>query len=149
MKMMSFLAGVATGVLLNQYLGRGATTSRQQGARLTGDSERNTASDENYPMRLMPRTDEQIRERIQSQVGRTIGNPEAVQVEVSGGNVTLRGKVQARDSILLMTEVESTTGVTSVQNLLDIEGSLDEVAPPMTRDKPAVRAAERATSHMS
>jgi osmotically-inducible protein OsmY len=146
MKLMSFLAGVATGVLLAKSLAPSVATAPSRARGMppddrTGEREESTLAP--------PRTDEQLRERIRARIGRTIANPQAIQVEVTDGCVTLRGQVQARDSVLLMTEVEIAAGVKSVTNELDIQGSLDEIAPPMTRDKPAVRAAEQATSHMS
>jgi hypothetical protein len=148
-KTLSFLAGLATGLLLNRWMSTGSAAVRQPPAGRdigTGDT---TASDDFYPMRSKARSDDEVRERIQSQLGRTIANPEAVQVDVREGCVTLSGRVQAADSVLLMAEVESTTGVTEVRNQLEIEGSLDEVAPPMTRDRPSIRAGERASSRMS
>ena len=157
MRTMTFLAGVAAGILLNQSLTarrQGARASAGGGMRLRGnraDIPRGltTDSEESYPIRSLPRTDEQVRERIVSQLGRTISNPEAVQVEVKGGRVVLRGRAQARDSILLMAEVENTAGVTSVQNLVQFEGSMEDVSPGMTRDRPSVRAGELASSRMS
>jgi len=160
MKIMSFVAGVATGVLLNQYMTRSSGPARGPAMRpaAQGDNLRRAAAgsarglsgpERDYPTHAPPQNDEQLRDRIRAQVARTIANPQAIEVEVSGGCVTLRGQVQARDSLLLMAEVENTAGVTSVQNQLDIQGSLDEIAPPMTRDKPAVREGERATSRMS
>jgi hypothetical protein len=146
MKLMSFLAGVATGVLLTKSMAPGVATapSRARGGRAdepAGEREESTLAP--------PPTDEQLRDRIRARIGRTIANPEAIEVDVTDGCVTLRGQVQASDSVLLMTEVEIAAGVKSVKNELDIQGSLDEIAPPMTRDRPAVRAAEQATSHMS
>jgi hypothetical protein len=152
---MSFLAGVAAGALLNQALvarrqGPPADTrGMQRGTRPGIPGGLTTDSEESYPIRSLPRTDEQVRQRIVSQLGRTISNPEAVQVEVNGGRVVLRGRVQARDSILLMAEVENTAGVTSVQNLVQFEGSMADVAPGMTHDRPSVRAGELASSRMS
>jgi osmotically-inducible protein OsmY len=124
MTMLRFLAGVATGYLLHDYLARAHP--------------RQTDGDADRPMNWMHRTDQQVRERITSQLGRTISNPDAVQVEVSRGCVTLRGSVHGRDAVLLMTEVENTAGVRSVRNELQIAGDL-----------PAVRTGERATSQVA
>ena len=142
MKMLSFVAGIATGFLLNEYLAQGHA-ARGQGA--ATDAAGDMGGDADRPVNWLRRTDPQVRERIVSQLGRTIRNPEAVQVDVNGGCVTLRGSVQARDAVLLMTEVENTAGVNSVRNELNVEGSMDEVAPPMMGEAPAVRADERAT----
>jgi osmotically-inducible protein OsmY len=147
MKLLSFLAGVATGVLLTRSMASGGSTlAPARGRSLRADP---STDDRDDATLAPPRTDAELRDRIRARIARTIANPETIQVDVADGCVTLRGQVQARDSILLMAEVEIAAGVKSVKNELDIPGSLDDVAPPMTRDKPAVRAAERATSHMS
>lgn len=141
MRWLTFLAGVATGLLLNSSMGRSGVAAGQQarpGARSGssgnpggGGARSQTlanVADLDGARYLPPRTDEQVRERILSQIRRTISNPDAIQVDVEGGCVTLRGQVQARDSVLLMAEVESTSGVVSVRNHLNIQGSLDEIA---------------------
>ncbi|AEG93809.1 BON domain-containing protein [Ramlibacter tataouinensis] len=148
MKMMSFLAGAVFGALLNQYLGsRASQAPRGAGVGARGTDELMSRDLPDWPTHAPPKTDDELRERIRSRVDRTLHNPQALQVEVSGGRVTLRGEVQARDVILLMAELESTTGVTSVDNQAQIQGSPDEIAPP--QGQPAVRAAERVSSHMS
>lgn len=145
MKLISFLAGVATGMLLARSMAPPAAPAATAAVAAPPAS----TGDRVDPTLAPPRSDDELRQRICSRFARTIGNPDAIQVEVSGGAVTLRGQVQARDSILLMTEVETTLGVTSVQNLLDIQGSLAEVAPAFMHETPAVRAAEQATSRTS
>jgi len=158
MRLLTFLAGVAVGTLLAKRPGsadamqrrpRRATTEQDPATLAAGSAERGMGGDRDQPTHSLARTDEQLRERILSQVQRTIRNPEAIQVDVRNGCVSLRGQVQAQDTILLMAEVENTAGVTSVRNELDVQGSLEDITRPITRDRPAVRAAERATSHMS
>ncbi|MDB5914329.1 MAG: hypothetical protein JWP22_3004 [Ramlibacter sp.] len=163
MKLISFLAGVATGVLLTQSMARArgglATAGPSRSSASPGSSkvERRsgaafdlaTGGERDYPTHAPPKTAEELRERIRGRVDRTIANPDAIQIEVTGSRVTLRGQVRARDVVLLMAEVESTAGVESVQNELEIQGSLKEVAPAMTVDSPAVREGERKSSHMS
>lgn len=161
MKMITFLAGVATGLLLARS-GTGDALASRRSPRSTArtDSPRPAAGtgvagragagcEPDYPTHSPPRSDDELRERIRARVARTIHHPETIQVEVDHGCVILRGQVQARDAILLVAEVETTIGVTSVRNELEIQGALDEVAPPMTTDSAAVRAAERKTSHMT
>ena len=149
MKIISFLAGVATGLLLSRSTGARMASARRGagGARPAADRLWTGSGEGEGEFSVTPRTDAEIRDRIRSQVARTISHPEAVQVEVSGGCVTLRGQVQARDAILLMTEVQSTAGVTDVRNQLEMQGSLEEVLP--AHGQPARRAAEEATSRMS
>jgi hypothetical protein len=146
MKILSFLAGMAAGLMLQRSLSAPAAGAHQPDG---ADGVRDATAERDVPIHARQRTDAQVQERIRSQLDRTIAGAEGIQVEVQGGCVTLRGQVQARDVVLLMAEVENTAGVTEVRNLLDVQGSLDEVAPPMTRDRPEVREAERATSHMS
>jgi osmotically-inducible protein OsmY len=158
MRLFTFLAGIAVGTLLSKRSTSSGSMQRQpqRGAMqqeprtlAAGSAERGLGGDNDQPTHLLARTDEQVRDRIRSQVQRTIRNPEAIQVEVQDGCVTLRGLIQAQDIFLIMAEVENTAGVTSVRNELDVQGSLEDVTAPMTRDRPAVRAAERETSRMS
>lgn len=154
MKSMTFLAGVATGMLAHHYLNRRAfagTSRRTTPAAHAGGLRPAvaTGSEPDWPTHAPPRNDDELRERICAQLARTIAGADAIQVEVVDGCVTLRGQVQARDAVLLMAEVENMSGVRSVRNEADIQGSPGDVAPAMTRDAPAVRAGERASSHMS
>lgn len=149
MKMISFLAGVATGVCLGRFGAARMAPARHAGAGAdpAADGLATAGGEREVQAHVPSRTDAEIRDRIRSQMGRTISNPDAVQVEVSGGCVTLRGQVQAHDSILLMAEVQGTAGVTDVRNQLELQGSLADVLP--ADGQPARRAAEAATSHMS
>jgi osmotically-inducible protein OsmY len=149
-KLFSFLAGVATGILLSRSASSGRPPAGQvsNGAQNSAhDGLASARGEREWEAHVPPRTDAEIRERIRSQMARTLSQPEAIQVEVSGGCVTLRGQVQARDSILLLAEVQSTAGVTDVRNELELQGSLEDVLP--AHGQPARRAAEQATSHMS
>jgi len=159
MRLFTFLAGVAVGTMVAKRSGNAGATQRQPMRPMSQQDPQTLAGgsveqgvggrDSEQPLQSLARTDEQVRERITSQMQRTVRNPEAIQVEVKDGCVTLRGRIQAQDTMLLMAEIEGTAGVTSVRNQLDVQGSLDDIAPPMTRDRPAVRAAEAASSHMS
>ena len=149
MKMMSFLAGMATGILLAQSMAgrREARPAGQEPRRSAGaDTFRSSGPERDYPTHSPPRGDDELRDRICSRLQRTIANPDAIRVEVRDGCVTLRGQVQARDTILLMAELENTTGVASVRNELEILGSLEEVTSPPKRGRSSARAGERAGS---
>jgi hypothetical protein len=155
---MSFLAGVATGVLLAQRMGRAGPMAAAQPLRRSAGLDRfasggaagfGSGPERDYPTHARPRTDDELRERICAQLARTVHDADAIQVQVSDGSVTLRGRVQARDVILVMAEVENTAGLGNVRNEMRVEGSLDDVAPPMTGDTPAVRAGEPASSSLS
>ncbi|MBL0420597.1 BON domain-containing protein [Ramlibacter sp. AW1] len=161
MRLISFLAGVGAGLLMAPYVSRASGTDRAQGLRRVANTGRSSASagtsssldgratERDYPTHSPPRSDDELRERICSRLGRTIHDPEAIEVDVRDGSVTLRGRVQARDTILLMAEIENTAGVKSVRNEMEILGSLEDVAPSMTRHRPAARAGEPATPRLS
>lgn len=147
MKLFSFLAGVATGVCLSRLGAPGTPSRNGQADTPTDQGFANARGERDDGAHLPPRSDAGIRDRIRSQMARTLGNSEAIQVEVSGGCVTLRGQVQARDAILLLAEVQSTAGVKDVRNHLELQGSLEEVLP--AHGQPARRSAEASTSHIS
>jgi hypothetical protein len=151
MRLITFLAGMATGAWLANTRSRTGALDFEPRTLNTSAAGRGAlfGDERDEPGAALPGGDDYARERIRSLIGRTITNPQAIQVEVSGGCVTLRGQVQARDTILLMAEVQNTAGVTTVRNELDVQGSLEDVAPSPPSDKPAQRQAERATSHMS
>jgi hypothetical protein len=96
MKLLSFLAGVATGVLLTRSMASGGSTlAPARGRSLRADP---STDDRDDATLAPPRTDAELRDRIRARIARTIANPEAIQVDVADGCVTLRGQVQARDS---------------------------------------------------
>lgn len=172
MRLFTFLAGIAVGTWLAKRsggmdgmgaMGRMGTSGgmQRQAPRATGgrdpqalaggSAEQGVGGSESElpPGSVLGRTDDEVRDRITSRMQRTLRNPGAIRVEVKDGCVTLRGQVQARDVMLFIAEVESTAGVTALRNELEVQGSLDEIAPPMTRDRLAVRAGEAATSRVS
>lgn len=155
MKIFSFLAGAAAGALAQRWMAARAIQPVRPAAPAYGAGRLRPAplpapddlADE--PTHAPPQGDEQLRERIRSHLAGTIPAADAIEVTVSDGYVTLRGELPARDSALLMTQVQDIPGVERVDNKLSLLGSPDEVAPAMTRDAPGVRAGERARSHMS
>lgn len=158
MRLLYFLAGLAAGVMLAQDKAQAQAMGRRMGQRAgTGDTDDlrtaagaggaggpSTGGERGYPTHAQPQSDGELRDRIRARMARTIGNPEAIQVEVSGGCVTLRGQVQARDLTLLMTEVENTAGVQEVRNQLEVRD-----APVAGGQQPSGRVGEEATSRMS
>ncbi len=130
MRLLSFLAGLAAGLLLAPAARRPATDRRMPAPAMTGERD--------FPTHARPRNDAEITERIRSQLQRTIQSPQAVEVDVREGCVTLRGRVQARDVRLLLAEVDATAGVTEVRNELRIEGELPQVGA--TRQQAAAPA---------
>jgi hypothetical protein len=131
MRLLTFLAGMAAGVLLAR---RGMPAPSADPASAASRPAAVPAGDRDFPTHAQPRTDAQITERIRSQLQRTVQQPQAIEVQVRDGCVTLRGRVQARDVRLLLAEVESTGGVAEVRNELQIQGTLAEPAPVVPRE---------------
>lgn len=126
MRLLTFLAGAAAAVLVTQYAARGRNSQAFGAAAEADRGEAGTGStggERDYPTHSPPETDDQLRDRICTRLARTVHNPEAIEVDVRGGRVILRGQVDPRDAVLLMAEVENTTGVQSVQNELQVRGS--------------------------
>jgi len=140
MRLLTFLAGVGAGFLLGRS--RASRVAPMQNQAMPAPR-----GERDWPTHAPLRTDAALRDRIRAQLDRTIREPEAILVDVQDGRVILRGQVQARDSVLLMAEVENAAGVKSIDNQLQLLGSLDEIAPP--QGQPAVREAERETSQLS
>lgn len=70
-----------------------------------------------------PSSDAQLRERIRARLGRTISHPRAVQVQVDGGQVCLRGDILAQELDDLLTTVSGMRGVRGVDNQLAAHAS--------------------------
>ena len=158
MKLLSFLAGLATGILLSRSASaQTASTgvqSESSGANARGNDSVTrlngapaTGDEGDAFVQSTPESDEQLRNHIRAQFARTLSRPEAIEVEVRDGCVTLRGQAPATEAILLLNEVQTTAGVRDVRNALELQGSLADVLP--AQGQPGRRGAEEASSHMS
>ncbi|HEY0879111.1 MAG TPA: BON domain-containing protein [Zeimonas sp.] len=67
-----------------------------------------------------PHSDEQLRERVRSRLGRALRYPGAIDVVASDGRITLRGPVLAEDVSSLISTVRGVPGVGDVENLLTV-----------------------------
>jgi osmotically-inducible protein OsmY len=56
-------------------------------------------------------TDEVLRERVRSKMGRVVSHPSSIEVTANGGRVTLRGPILAREVDELLSCVSSVEGV--------------------------------------
>lgn len=146
MRLLTFLAGLAAGVLLAR---RGPSAPSCAAGVEPAGRVGATTGERDFPTHAQPRTDAQITERIRSQLQRTVQEPQAIEVQVRDGCVILRGRVQARDVRLLLAEVEGTGGVAEVRNELRIQGAPAGPAPAVTRGRTAQSAAEPAAAHQS
>ncbi|MCM5680132.1 BON domain-containing protein [Schlegelella sp. S2-27] len=75
-----------------------------------------------------PSSDAQLRERIRSRLGRTISHPRAVQVDVVGGQVCLRGDLLAQELDDLLTTVSGMRGVRGIDNQLSAHASAQGIS---------------------
>ncbi|HZH43810.1 MAG TPA: BON domain-containing protein [Lysobacter sp.] len=66
-----------------------------------------------------PLDDDQLRERLQSKIGRAVSHPGAVHVDVDQGRVRLHGHVLTDELDTLLAVVSSLKGVASVDNQLE------------------------------
>ena len=63
--------------------------------------------------------DLRVSKRVRSELGHVSSHPRAIDVEVHGGAVTLRGPVLNTEVVDILNGVESVRGVTAVQYALD------------------------------
>jgi hypothetical protein len=64
--------------------------------------------------------DRTLAERVRSHLGRCVSHPRAIDVSVDRGRVTLRGPILAREVDALVNCVEDVSGVTTVENQLEV-----------------------------
>lgn len=67
-----------------------------------------------------PLSDQQLHGRLRSRLGRAVSYPHAIETDVQQGRVQLRGHILADEFNVLMTEVWSLPGVTSVESHLSL-----------------------------
>jgi hypothetical protein len=77
------------------------------------------ASDEIDDVRLI--------ERVRAKIGRVCSHPRAIDVEVSDGDVTLRGPILAAEMVDVLNMAASVRGVRTVSNELEPHESADHV----------------------
>jgi uncharacterized membrane protein len=65
-------------------------------------------------------SDRVVAERVRSRIGRAVSHPHAIQVDVSGGRVTLSGPILAREVDDLLACVSTVRGVAGVESRLDV-----------------------------
>jgi osmotically-inducible protein OsmY len=68
----------------------------------------------------LPRSDEQLRERIRSRLGHLSSHPGAIEVVVEQGRVRLEGPILAREVERVVDEIRRMPGVESVDNQLSV-----------------------------
>lgn len=79
-------------------------------------------------LRLRPRSDQQVAERIRAELGRVVSHPHAVRVEAQGDRVHLSGPILAREVEPLLQAVQRAAGVVHIENALDIHDEAGSVS---------------------
>jgi CBS domain-containing protein len=75
-----------------------------------------------------PHSDEQLKARIRSQLGRVSSHPRAIEVEVHDGRVTLRGPVLSDEAQRVFDAVSAIRGVQHVDNQMEIHQEPGNIA---------------------
>jgi uncharacterized membrane protein/uncharacterized protein YwbE len=81
-------------------------------------------------------TDDVLRERVRSALGRTVAHPHAVEVEVKDGHVTLSGHILSSDLGRLINRVRHMRGVRGVTDTLSVHAEPGSVPDLQGRPQP-------------
>jgi hypothetical protein len=82
-----------------------------------------------------PQSDAELRDRIQSRLGRMVSHPRAIYVNVENGVVRLSGRVLAKERDGLLAQVQDMPGVQKLVNAMTAHDVPQEIA---SRGAPAV-----------
>ncbi|WP_157991493.1 BON domain-containing protein [Caldimonas tepidiphila] len=90
--------------------------------RMAADRIKGVASSASAPFAGMrqSRNDRKLQKQLSSQLGRWVNQPQAIEVEVSQGDVCLRGHVLAAELDTLLSAVRAMPGVQHVDNQLEV-----------------------------
>lgn len=75
-----------------------------------------------------PRTDAELRARVQDLLGRAASFPGAIQVDVENGTVRLSGRVLSKERDALLHQVQQTPGLQKLVNAMSSHDSAQEIA---------------------
>lgn len=75
-----------------------------------------------------PQSDAELRDRIQSRLGRMVSHPGAIQVSVDNGVVRLSGRVLAKEREGLLAQVQQMPGVQKLVNAMSAHDAPQEIA---------------------
>ncbi|HET6906371.1 MAG TPA: BON domain-containing protein [Rhodanobacteraceae bacterium] len=98
--------------------GHDARRLARSASRHTADHLRGATAEMRSQMRGAHPDDRQLHERIRSELGRLVGQPGQVQVDVSNGHVTLTGSATPSEREKLVAAISSIPGVEHVANHL-------------------------------
>ena len=88
-------------------------------------------------------SDAVISQRVRSKLGRCVGHPAAIQVDVADGCVCLSGPVLRHEVDGLLSAVRNVRGVCEVEDQLDVHDSPGTFAPLQGTDRRSTEAAQR------
>jgi hypothetical protein len=80
-----------------------------------------------------PRSDAELRDRIQSRLGRMVTHPRAIQVSVENGVVRLSGRVLSKERDGLLAQVQDMPGVQKLVNAMTAHDVPQEIASRASR----------------
>ena len=75
-----------------------------------------------------PATDEKLVARVRSKLGRAVSHPSAIEVTANNGTITLSGPVLASEVPSLLGCVSTVSGVSSVENHLDVHETAENIS---------------------
>jgi hypothetical protein len=111
--------------LLADLVRNGLPPERRNGVRIARRSNATAQSD--------PRSDAELRDHVQSRLGRLVSHPGAIRIDVDQGVVRLSGRVLAKEHDGLLAQVEQVPGV---RRLVDAMSALDHPREILARDLP-------------
>lgn len=75
-----------------------------------------------------PRSDAELRDRIQMRLGRMVSHPGAIRIDVDNGVVRLSGRVLAKERDGLLAQVQDMPGVQKLVNAMTAHDNPQEIA---------------------
>ncbi|HEY0825922.1 MAG TPA: BON domain-containing protein [Ramlibacter sp.] len=75
-----------------------------------------------------PESDAELRDRIQSSLGRMVSHPRAIRIDVDNGVVRLSGRVLAKERDGLLAQVQQMPGVQKLVNAMSAHDNPQEIA---------------------
>jgi hypothetical protein len=88
-----------------------------------------------------PRSDAELRARVQELLGRTASFPGAIRVDVENGTVRLSGRVLAQERDALLDQVLQTPGLQKLVNAMTSHDRAQQIASRQTEAAPSSAAA--------
>ena len=70
-------------------------------------------------------TDDVLKARIRSKLGRLVSHPHSIEVKVVDGRATLTGPILAAEEVPLFEVISGIAGLKSIENLLELHETAD------------------------